>query len=135
MSVEDHVREHHLGMARRLLGQARHYHTFFGKPIAGKTDGENRERKELNERTVRSYATEAGRFARYAHVPIDMMHVALVAEDAELRARTFSSAFDPIAEALVAGWYLTHELLGNPGPSEAERAVMVEAIRKRAGAL
>jgi hypothetical protein len=105
--VPEPVRQNHLHVARSNVLKARHYVMFFGKPIAEFTAEHNRARREQNDRTVRAYAVEGGKFARYADVdPMELY--ALLPSGAPGREL---AADDRVVRGLVDGWCDTDELL------------------------
>lgn len=91
----------HRSQAARNLLFALHYHRFFGQPVAGFDDRHNFLRAQANDRTVRAYAAEAGRFAFYAGLT--------TADVAELSPDAVS--VERIRDAMEDGWYAMASLL------------------------
>lgn len=89
------VNHRHVATATTNLLKALHFERFFGQPIAAFTAAHNAARAEVNDRTVRGYAHEAGRYAFFAGETLDYWH------DRYPEATTV----ERIADAMTAGWH------------------------------
>lgn len=103
-NIRPEITARHIATCAQRLGEALHYHRFFGHPIAAFSLEHNASRAEINDRTVKALATIAGEFCAYAgYAPDD------VGLFGDVAARAV--AVDMIRDALVAGFYHTLETL------------------------
>lgn len=61
----------HVATATVNLLKALHFHRFFGHPLEGFSPESNAARAAANDRTVRAYAHEAGKYAFFAGETLD----------------------------------------------------------------
>lgn len=102
--ITPEIRDHHIREATSALLQALHYERFFGAPVDGCPESYNRQAGEINDRTVRAYAAEAGRRAFYSGEPVSRW--------ADRYPGTL--AIDRIRDSMEAGWSEASTLMGAP---------------------
>lgn len=92
----------HVATATVNLLKALHFERFFGEPIEGFSADHNRLRIEVNDRTVRAYAREAGRYAFYAGETLDRW----------IDAYPQAMGVERIREEMGAGWHDAARVIG-----------------------